>query len=114
MNTPELLQNNAGGHMIRARLAIFSIAICVAGWVHAQAPAAAVAAPGVAPAAAAPGGIQGQNIFAVKPDADQDPKYAAQTNAERAKVQPGNNAPMWRQVGSGVSGFTSLPKSEAP
>jgi len=99
--------------MIRARLAIFSIAICLTGWVHAQAPAAA---PGAAPPAATPatGGIKGQNIFEVKPDADLDPKYAAQTNAERARVQPGNNAPMWRQVGSGVSGFTSLPKSEAP
>ena len=99
--------------MKRVRLAIFSIAICLTGWVHAQAPAAA---PGAAPPAATPatGGIKGQNIFEVKPDADLDPKYAAQTNAERARVQPGNNAPMWRQVGSGVSGFTSLPKSEAP
>jgi formate dehydrogenase subunit gamma len=98
--------------MIRARLAIFSVAICFAGWVHAQAPAAAPAA--AQPATAATGGIQGQNIFEVKPDADLDPKYAGQTNAERAKVQPGNNAPMWRQVGSGVTGYTSLPKREAP
>ena len=99
--------------MKRAQLAIFSIAICFAGWVHAQAPVAAQAS---APPAAAPaaGGIQGQNIFEVKPDANLDPKYAAQTNAERSVVQPGNNAPMWRQVGSGVTGFTSLPKSEAP
>ena len=99
--------------MLHARLAPFLIAISVAGWVQAQTPAPATSA---APAAVAPaaGGIQGQNIFDVKPDADQDPKYASQTNAERAKVQPGNNAPMWRQVGSGVSGFTSLPKSEAP
>jgi formate dehydrogenase subunit gamma len=96
--------------MKRAQLAIFSIAFCFAGWVNAQAPATAP----VAPVAAAATGIQGQNIFEVKPDASLDPKYAAQTNAERAKVQPGNNAPMWRQVGSGVTGFTSLPKSEAP
>lgn len=60
------------------------------------------------------GGIQSQNIMDVKPDADADPNYATQTNAERAKVQPGNNAPMWRQVGAGVTGFSSLPKSEAP
>ena len=105
--------------MKRAQLAIFSVAFSVtlgfAGWAHAQVPAAAVATP--APASlptAANAGIQGQNIFEVKPDANLDPKYAAQTNAERAKVQPGNNAPMWRQVGSGVTGFTSLPKSEAP
>ncbi len=76
-----------------------------------SAPAAAAPAPATAPAA---GGIQSQNIFEVKPDAAADPNYAAQTNAERAKVQPGNNAPMWRQVGTGVTGYSSLPKSEAP
>ena len=66
-----------------------------------------------APAPAA-GGIQSQNIFEVKPDASTEPGYAEQTNAERAKVQPGNNAPMWRQVGAGVTGYSSLPKSQAP
>lgn len=69
------------------------------------------------PAPAAPqtvGGIRGQNIFEVKPEASEDPNYLNQTNAERAKVQPGNNAPMWRQVGSGVTGYSSLPLSEAP
>jgi formate dehydrogenase subunit gamma len=80
------------------------------------APPAGQAAP--AAPAAAPGGIQGQNIFdvkpEVKPDAPADPKYMEQSNAERNKVQPGNNAPMWRQVGQGVTGFTSLPASEAP
>ena len=89
---------------------------------HAQAPAApdaaasAASAPAAvaAPAAAAPGGIQSQNIFEVRPDASADPKYAEQTNGERAKVQPGNNAPMWRQVGQGVTGYSSLPKSQAP
>ncbi|WP_462389040.1 formate dehydrogenase subunit gamma [Acidovorax sp. Q11] len=69
----------------------------------------------VAPAAApAPGGIKSQNIFEVKPDASADPKYAEQTNGERAKVQPGNNAPMWRQVGQGVTGYSSLPTAQAP
>lgn len=60
------------------------------------------------------GGVKSQNIFEVKPDASTLPGYAAQSNAERAKVQPGNNAPVWRQVGSGVAGYSSLPKSEAP
>lgn len=60
------------------------------------------------------GGIKGQNIFDVKPDASEEPGYATQTNGERAQVQPGNNAPMWRQVGGGVTGYSSLPKSEAP
>jgi formate dehydrogenase subunit gamma len=90
---------------------------CAWGPAGAQAPAApdaaapAVTAPG---APAATGGIQSQNIFEVKPDASADPKYAEQTNGERAKVQPGNNAPMWRQAGQGVTGYSSLPKSEAP
>ncbi|CAN7352693.1 formate dehydrogenase subunit gamma [Acidovorax sp. LjRoot117] len=79
----------------------------------ASAPAAAVA-PAPATAAPAAGGIQSQNIFEVKPDASADPKYLEQTNGERAKVQPGNNAPMWRQVGQGVTGTSSLPKSQAP
>jgi len=60
------------------------------------------------------GGVKSQNIFEVKPDASTEPGYATQSNAERAKVQPGNNAPLWRQVGSGVTGTSSLPKSEAP
>ncbi|MFN7154087.1 MAG: formate dehydrogenase subunit gamma [Acidovorax sp.] len=100
---------------------VWSLAL-VAGlaWVPAQAqapavPDAAARAGTAAPApAAAPGGIQSQNIFEVKPDASADPKYAEQTNGERAKVQPGNNAPMWRQVGQGVTGYSSLPQSQAP
>jgi formate dehydrogenase subunit gamma len=81
------------------------------------APASAVAASPAVPAAAAPaatGAIQGQNIFEVKPDASSDPKYMSQTNGERARVQPGNNAPMWRAVGAGVTGYSSLPLREAP
>ncbi len=74
--------------------------------------------PPAAGAPAAPGGIQGQNIFdvkpEVKPDASSDPNYMKQNNAERNKVQPGNNAPMWRGVASGMQGYSSLPKSQAP
>lgn len=73
-------------------------------------PAAAPAAP----AAAGQGGIQSQNIFDVKPDADQQPGYMEQNNAQRNRVQPGNNAPMWRGVGDGVAGYSSLPKTQAP
>ncbi|WP_427999569.1 formate dehydrogenase subunit gamma [Acidovorax sp.] len=80
----------------------------------AAAPVASAAAPASPAAAPAVGGIQGQNIFQVKPDASEEPGYAKQTNGERAKVQPGNNAPMWRQVGEGVTGYSSLPKSQAP
>ena len=56
------------------------------------------------PAAGAAGGIQSQNIFDVKPEASEQPGYMQQSNGERIKVQPGNNAPMWRQVGEGVTG----------
>ncbi|MBL0943717.1 MAG: formate dehydrogenase subunit gamma [Hydrogenophaga sp.] len=68
-----------------------------------------------APQQAAPaqgGGIKGQNIFEIRPDADKDPNYANQTNAERRQVQPGNNAPVWREVQGGVTGSTMLPYPE--
>ncbi len=81
------------------------------------APAAATAAPATA-AAPAPAdnslGVKSANIFQIAPGADADPKYKDQTNAERGQVQPGNNAPMWRSVGQGVTGYSSLPKSQAP
>lgn len=65
-------------------------------------------------AMASDGAIKSQNIMEVRPDADLTPGYATQTNAERSKVQPGNNAPIWRQVGAGVNGTSTLPASEAP
>ena len=106
--------------MQHARIAILLIAIGLAGAAGAQAPAPSLPAP--SPAAVMPvpgvpaavGGIQSQNIFEVKPDASEVPGYANQANGERAKVQPGNNAPMWRQVGQGVTGYSSLPVSQAP
>jgi formate dehydrogenase subunit gamma len=106
--------------MFRSMLAIVLIVIGLCGTALAQEPsktgpaAAPVQPAGAAPAAGALGGVQSANIFEVKPDASSDPDYATQTNAQRAKVQPGNNAPMWRQVAAGVTGTSSLPKSEAP
>ena len=73
----------------------------------------ASAATGQTGNAAAPQ-VQSVNIQDVKPDASDAPGYAQQTNHERAQVQPGNNAPMWRDVGRGVEGYNSLPKSQAP
>ena len=70
-------------------------------------------APAAESAKAAAPGVQSANIFSIAPDANTDPKYADQTNGERGKVQPGNNAPMWRQVGAGVTGYSSLPTPEA-
>jgi formate dehydrogenase subunit gamma len=67
-----------------------------------------------APAADVGAGVKSANIFQLAPDADTDPQYKGQSNAERGQVQPGNNAPVWRQVGQGVTGYSSLPKSQAP
>lgn len=77
----------------------------VGGWAQVATGAPTSAAPAVA-------GVQSANIFEVAPDASSDPNYAKQTNAERAQVQPGNNAPMWRAVGQGVTGVTNFPYDE--
>ncbi|HZY17558.1 MAG TPA: formate dehydrogenase subunit gamma [Ramlibacter sp.] len=102
--------------MLRSLLLSLSLAAACGAW--AQAPQAQRHdEPLAAPATAMPG-IQGQNILdvkpEVKPDAPADPNYAKQSNGERAQVQPGNNAPFWRAVGSGAQGYSSLPRSQAP
>ena len=83
------------------------------------APSASKVAPDeVPPARSAPGGIQGQNIFEVKPelkrDAISEPGYMEQNNGQRNAIQPHNNSPMWRSVQRGAEGYSSLPKSEWP
>lgn len=93
--------------------ALLALAASGTGWAQ-SAPAPAVAASAAAAPAAAMPGIKSANVFELAPDAATDPNYANQTNGERARVQPGNNAPMWRAVGGGVTGYSSLPKSEAP
>lgn len=74
------------------------------------------AAPAPAPAAAlaplaGPTAIRSANILTLQ-DASAEPGYAEQSNAQRAQVQPGNNAPVWRQVGQGVSGTVNMPYAE--
>lgn len=94
----------------------FFFALCMTvlvGGAVAQSQPPAATEPLVTTSAAEVGGIKNQNIFEVKPDASETSGYAAQSNAERAKVQPGNNAPMWRQVGAGVTGYSSLKAPEA-
>jgi formate dehydrogenase subunit gamma len=91
--------NRQIAHMLLA--ATLALPVASASW----------AADATAPAA---GGVKSANIFDVKPDASEQPGYAGQNNGERSKVQPGNNAPMWRQVGAGATGFSSLPHSQAP
>lgn len=77
-------------------------------------PSASPATPPVVVAQAAVPAVQSANIFEVKPEASEAPGYATQTNGQRAQVQPGNNAPMWRAVGAGTTGYSSLPVTQAP
>jgi formate dehydrogenase subunit gamma len=100
---------------------LLSIGLALWAWgavAQTQAPASAAPPTAAAPAPAAAAdnslGVKSANIFQIAPGADADPKYKDQTNAERGQVQPGNNAPMWRAVGQGVTGYISLPKSQAP
>jgi formate dehydrogenase subunit gamma len=86
----------------------FQSVLCAALTVFALSAAAQDKAPAAALA------VQSVNIQDVKPDASDAPGYAEQNNAQRGQVQPGNNAPMWRAVGAGAEGYSSLPKSEAP
>lgn len=98
----------------RAWLAALLLGMGVA-TASAQAPKPVPDDPAPAPQQAAPaqqGGIKSQNIFEIRPDADTAPGYREQTNAERRQVQPGNNAPMWRDVSKGVTGQTMLPYPE--
>ena len=74
--------------------------------------AAAAPAPVAAPAPlAGTPAIRSANILTLQ-DASAEPGYAEQSNAQRAQVQPGNNAPVWRQVGQGVSGTVNMPYAE--
>lgn len=96
---------------MRRMLLTFGLAMAALGAV-AQTPAPAAPAPTAQAETSL--GVKSANVFQLAPGADADAKYKDQTNAERGQVQPGNNAPMWRAVGQGVNGYTSLPKSQAP
>ena len=95
---------------------LLAVSLMLGGALTAAAQTAPAASPAAAPEVAktAAPGVQSANIFSIAPDANTDPKYADQNNGERNKVQPGNNAPIWRQVGAGATGYSSLPVSEAP
>ena len=103
-----------------ARLRGWGVALSLAGVIglaqgQAAKPVPDDPAPPAAPQAEpAVGGVKSANIFEIAPDASSDANYAGQTNAQRKQVQPGNNAPMWRDVGKGVTGYSSLPVKEAP
>ena len=86
--------------MIKRALIGATLALGLLAGAQAQAPAAA-------PAEAVPKGPPAGFVAPAEPAADE-------TNALRAKSQPGNNAPMWRSAReSGTQpGFTSLPGAE--
>jgi formate dehydrogenase subunit gamma len=88
--------------------AVLSLAAPLAAWAQA---AASPAAPAVAAAEPAPAVVQaGPPAGFVAP---AEPK-AEDSNGERIKSQPGNNAPMWRAVRESGSkpGVTNLPGAE--
>jgi len=99
--------------MSAARLSLAAAFLAVSGLASAQTltlePVPDASQQQVQPSA---GGIQGANIFQIAPGASTDPNYMNQSNAERAQVQPGNNAPVWRQVGQGMTGTTNFPYPE--
>jgi formate dehydrogenase subunit gamma len=98
---------------MRSLLLVFALALSLGA--AAQTTAPTTAADDRPPPAA---GVQGQNIFDVKPevkrDASSEPGYLEQTNGQRNAVQPGNNSPMWRGVHAGAVGSTTLPAAQAP
>jgi len=86
---------------IRSLLVACSAALALAGIAFAQAPAAPASG-------AAPSGAPAGFVAPALPRPDE-------TNAERARSQPGNNAPFWRSVRGvdGQKGYSSLPATEA-
>ncbi len=108
------VKKNLQSGLLAAGLMLGGFSIATAQTAPAVTPAAASTAAAPQTAKSAAPGVQSANIFSIAPDANTDPKYADQNNGERNKVQPGNNAPIWRQVGAGATGYSSLPASEAP
>jgi len=108
------VKKNLQSGLLAAGLMLGGFSIATAQTAPAVTPAAASTAAAPQTAKSSAPGVQSANIFSIAPDANTDPKYADQNNGERNKVQPGNNAPIWRQVGAGATGYSSLPASEAP
>jgi formate dehydrogenase subunit gamma len=88
--------------------AVLSLAAPLSAWAQA---AASPAAPAVTAAEPAPAAVQALPPAGFVAPAEPKPE---ESNGERSKSQPGNNAPMWRAVrDSGTKpGITSLPGAE--
>lgn len=101
------------------RAGLLAALLLAGGLALAAEPGPAAAAPPATAAAsvptptplAGPTAIRSANILTLQ-DASAEPGYAEQSNAQRAQVQPGNNAPVWRQVGQGVTGTVNMPYAE--
>ena len=96
------MQTKMHSALAGAARVLAAAALAAGAWTGACAQTAAAAAP-AASAAAPPPGV----TAAAGPQADE-------TNAQRAKSQPGNNAPMWRAVrdSGDKPGTSSLPGAE--
>lgn len=86
-----------------------SLMALVMGGAYAQQQAAEVNNPAVNPPQSM-ANIASQNIFDVPP---RDLAAEAQEQKKRALTQPGNNAPIWREVNSDQRNYSSLPDPEA-
>ena len=83
--------------------------LALVGAAHGQATAQPDEVPTVKPAPTAPGAVPGTAAASLPPE-----PQPGDTNAQRAKSQPGNNAPFWRGVlGSGTNpGVTNIRGAE--
>ncbi len=86
-----------------------SLTALAMGGAYAQQQAAEVNNPAVNPPQSM-ANIASQNIFDVPP---RDLAAEAQEQKKRALTQPGNNAPIWREVNSDQRNYSSLPDPEA-
>ena len=59
-------------------------------------------------------GIQGQNIFDVKPDASEEPGYATQTNGEAAPGPAREQRPDVAAGGAGLPATAACPRARRP
>ncbi|SPA38134.1 formate dehydrogenase, cytochrome C subunit, gamma subunit [Cupriavidus taiwanensis] len=123
--TPSHNRCRAGGWRgWRGWLTAGALALAAAGNAVAQAPAPAPG-PSTGPATASASadannpathpaqplaGIASENIFNIPP---RDIAAEARSQQQRSVTQPGNNAPMWREVNSDQRHYSSLPDKEA-
>lgn len=122
--TAKLISALAGRMAAAACALALAVPLLQAGPAHAQTPAQAQPAPATAQQAQADADannpathpqqpmsrVMSQNVFDVP---ERDIAAEAQSQQLRTREQPGNNAPVWREVNSDQRHYSSLPDKEA-